>query len=397
TDASQFDDATHMGKFMCRPFIRQDLAGVTRTLLRMDDLRQNFYRVVASSKSTYMKDSPVAQRKLPKQQLHVFKPWDMSLSYYHRSDRGREVMMGAEPGIEMTSPAHILWIDLACAPETSTGPIHYVIGWLGVGERRLLVYDPLMEEEEFQMREPAAQSRASSTWSALCRRAGSAPRHCLSHVVRPAAVPNPSEDERAPESPIDLLDSSKEAPLEGDRAAGTGGSPARSFDEVPDEVTPAIDITEEAVVTPMSPIRSVGGGGRVGSVGKTPGVSEDVGRKSPIISTRSGCEVFVTARRAGAAVISESVSIVPVAHSLRSFSHINLPLSTVSDLLFSGGGVDDLNVDKVDRPLGLPGADASILSGSFFALASPGYAKRSPSSVHRASSSSEGECLFPTA
>ncbi|KAL5979102.1 hypothetical protein ACLOJK_018999 [Asimina triloba] len=62
----------------------------------------------------------------------------------------------------------------------------------------------------------------------------------------------------------------------------------------------------------------------------------------------------------------------------------------VSDLLFNGGGADDLNVDNVNRPLGLPGDDALILSGSFFALASPGHAERSPSSVHRVGSSGEG-------
>ncbi|KAL5980244.1 hypothetical protein ACLOJK_036711, partial [Asimina triloba] len=44
---------------------------------------------------------------------------------------------------------------------------------------------------------------------------------------------------------------------------------------------------------------------------------------------------------------------MPTAHSLGSFSHINLPLPTISDLSFSGGGVDDLNIDNVDRPLRL--------------------------------------------
>ncbi|KAL5988760.1 hypothetical protein ACLOJK_026862, partial [Asimina triloba] len=111
---------------------------------------------------------------------------------------------------------------------------------------------------------------------------------------------------------------------------------------------------------------------------------------SPIGSTRSGCEVSVTAGRAGAALIGESISVVPVAHSPGSFSHISLPLPKVSDLLFSGGGADDLNVDNVDQPLGLPGVDTPILCGSFFALASPGHPERSPSFVHRAGSSGEG-------
>ncbi|KAL5994164.1 hypothetical protein ACLOJK_035036 [Asimina triloba] len=55
-----------------------------------------------------------------------------------------------------------------------------------------------------------------------------------------------------------------------------------------------------------------------------------------------------------------------------------------------GGGIDDLNVDNVDQPPRLPGADAPILFVSFFDLVPPGGAKRSPSSVHRASSSDEG-------
>ncbi|KAL5986470.1 hypothetical protein ACLOJK_014803, partial [Asimina triloba] len=270
---NEFDDTSHIGKFARRPFICQDLAGVTRTLLRMDDLRQNFYRVVAFPESTYSKNSSVglfvdehdfflslqpcllpmrdggtfhvepyfpykfnrkfgydqgvlehlamishearevgvgssswyslfsrfrevssscdmlfpspkrsvhasfeyaswysctiikvARWQLPKQQLYAFKPWDLSLPYYYCTDRGFEEMMGAEPGIEMTSPARILWMDLARAPETSTGRIHHVIGWLGIGDHRLLFYDPLVEEEEFQMREPEARSCASSTW-----------------------------------------------------------------------------------------------------------------------------------------------------------------------------------------------------------------------------------------
>ncbi|KAL5986697.1 hypothetical protein ACLOJK_015030, partial [Asimina triloba] len=61
----------------------------------------------------------------------------------------------------------------------------------------------------------------------------------------------------------------------------------------------------------------------------------------------------------------------------------------VSDLLFSGGGTGDLNVDNIDQPLGLPSAGAPILSDSF-ALASSRCAERSPSSVHRAGSSGEG-------
>ncbi|KAL6000467.1 hypothetical protein ACLOJK_024166, partial [Asimina triloba] len=61
------------------------------------------------------------------------------------------------------------------------------------------------------------------------------------------------------------------------------------------------------------------------------------------------------------------------------------------DLLFGGGGADDLNVDNVDRPFGLPGVDVSIFSGSFFALASPRRHERSPSSVHRAGFSDEGD------
>ncbi|KAL6001128.1 hypothetical protein ACLOJK_006855 [Asimina triloba] len=72
-------------------------------------------------------------------------------------------------------------------------------------------------------------------------------------------------------------------------------------------------------------------------------------------------EVSVTSARTGVALISESVNVVPVAHSPGSFSHINFPWPTVSDLLFSGGGIDDLNVDNVDRPLGLPGFPPDML------------------------------------
>ncbi|KAL5980250.1 hypothetical protein ACLOJK_036717 [Asimina triloba] len=445
----------------------------TRTLLKMDVLRHNFYRVVASSEWTYMKNSSVgifvdeqhfflylqpcllsmrdgrtfhvepyfphrftrqfeydqgvpeclamishkAQeisvgsssrytlcsrfREPPNQQLYAFKPWDMSLPYYHCSDRGREVMMEAELGIKMTSPAHILWIDLFRDPETFAGRIHHIIGWLGVSEHRLLFYDPLVEEEEFQMREPAAQSRAPSTWSGdddtiqaeevIFAEDGYRFRP-LTGIARESALPlaschratilDLSEDERAPESPIDLSDSSEEAPLEGDGEAGPGRSHTHGFDEVADEATPAIDIVEEAVVAPMSPIRSAGGGGSAGSVDETPGVLKDVGCRSPIVSMGSGGEVSVATGRTSAALISESVSIVPVAHSPGSFSHIGLPLPR-------GGGIDDLNVDNNHRPLGLLGADAPILSSSFY-LVSPGRAERSPSSVHQAGSSHEG-------
>ncbi|KAL5984445.1 hypothetical protein ACLOJK_018550 [Asimina triloba] len=61
----------------------------------------------------------------------------------------------------------------------------------------------------------------------------------------------------------------------------------------------------------------------------------------------------------------------------------------MSNLLFSESGVGDLNMDNVDQPLGLPYVDASILSGSFFSFASPGYAERSPPFVHRAGSSGD--------
>ncbi|KAL5980253.1 hypothetical protein ACLOJK_036720 [Asimina triloba] len=325
----------------------------------------------------------------------------MSLPYYHCSDRGREVMMEAELGIKMTSPAHILWIDLFRDPETFAGRIHHIIGWLGVSEHRLLFYDPLVEEEEFQMREPAAQSRAPSTWSGdddtiqaeevIFAEDGYRFRP-LTGIARESALPlaschratilDLSEDERAPESPIDLSDSSEEAPLEGDGEAGPGRSHTHGFDEVADEATPAIDIVEEAVVAPMSPIRSAGGGGSAGSVDETPGVLKDVGCRSPIVSMGSGGEVSVATGRTSAALISESVSVVPVAHSPGSFSHIGLPLPR-------GGGIDDLNVDNNHRPLGLLGADAPILSSSFY-LVSPGRAERSPSSVHQAGSSHEG-------
>ncbi|KAL5986590.1 hypothetical protein ACLOJK_014923 [Asimina triloba] len=203
-----------------------------------------------------------------------------------------------------------------------------------------------------------------------------APRRRPSHVVRPAAVLNHAEYERAPGSPIHLSDSSKEAPLEGDGAATPSRSPARGFDEVPVEATPAIDIAEEQLLRLCL---------RFGAL-----VAEGVQGVSQVGSTGSGGEVSIITGRAGVALISELVSVVPVAHNPGSFSHINLPLLTVSDLLFSGGGVDDLNVDNVDRPLELPGADALIIFGSFFALASPGHVERSPSSVHQAGSSGEG-------
>ncbi|KAL5988997.1 hypothetical protein ACLOJK_027099 [Asimina triloba] len=67
----------------------------------------------------------------------------------------------------------------------------------------------------------------------------------------------------------------------------------------------------------------------------------------------------------------------------------------IIDLLFNGGGADDLNVDNIDRALRLPDADAPILSGSFFALASSGCVERSPPSIHRGSSSGEGEIEGP--
>ncbi|KAL5975336.1 hypothetical protein ACLOJK_019658, partial [Asimina triloba] len=136
-----------------------------------------------------------------------------------------------------------------------------------------------------------------------CHRAGGSPRDCLSHVVRPVVIPDLSEDERVPKSPIDLLDSSEEAPLEGDGEAGPGRCPTRGFDEVADEATLAVDIAEEAVVAPMSSIRSAGGGGSAGSVGQTPGVYEDVRHRSPIGITGSGGEVAFVAGRTGAALI----------------------------------------------------------------------------------------------
>ncbi|KAL5980205.1 hypothetical protein ACLOJK_036672 [Asimina triloba] len=350
TNASQFDDAFHMGKFARRPFIRQDLAGVTRTFLRMDNLRQNFYRVVASSESTNIKDSSVglfinerdfflslqpcmlplrdkgtfhvepyfphkfarqfgynqgvseqlamisrearevAQRQLLEQRLLAFKPWDLSLPYYYRSDHGREVMMGVESGIEMTSPARILWINLACAPETSTSYIHYRKSFRCENQRLGVV---LLLLGQFAL--PLA----------LCHRSVNTPRNLQSHVVKPAIVPYPSEDERAPGSPIDLSDSSEEAPLEGDRETTSDRSPGRGFDEALGEATRAIDVIKEAVVAPMTVI---------------------VSHRSPIGSTRSGGEVSITVGRASATLISESVSIVPAAHSLRSFGHISLPL-----------------------------------------------------------------------
>ncbi|KAL6000166.1 hypothetical protein ACLOJK_034844, partial [Asimina triloba] len=131
-----------------------------------------------------------------------------------------------------------------------------------------------------------------------------------------------------------------------------------------------------------SPIWSFGGRGSAGSVGKTLEVSKDVvaGHRSPIGCTESGGEVSITTGRVGATIISEWICEVSAAHSPGNFIHISLPLLTVSDLLFSGGGADDLNVDNVDRPLELPGADAPILSCSFFALASLGHAERSSSS-----------------
>ncbi|KAL5986258.1 hypothetical protein ACLOJK_014591, partial [Asimina triloba] len=324
-------------------------------------------------RSSSRRSTLVARRKLPKQRLYAFKPWDLSLPYYYRSDRGRE---------------------------------------LGVGKHHLLFYDALMEEEEFQMREPEARSpeemifsedgshfrpfiriaRESALPLALCRCSVNAPRHHLSQVVRPATVPDPSKDERAPESSIDLSDSSEEALLEGAREVASDTSPGRSFDEAHEEATPTVDVVEEAIVAPMSSIRSVGGGGSVGSVGETPRVSEDVvaGHRSPIGSTGSGGEVFITAGRVGLALIIESISVVPPTHSPGSFSHISLPLSTISDLFFSEGGANDLSIDNVNRSLGLPSADAPILSGSFFALASSRRAERSPSSVDRVESSGEG-------
>ncbi|KAL6002542.1 hypothetical protein ACLOJK_034475 [Asimina triloba] len=214
-------------------------------------------------------------------------------------------------------------------------------------------------------------ARESALLLAPCHRAGGAPKHCPSHVARPAATLDILEDERAPGSPLDLSNS----------------SPTHGFDDVADVVTPAGYIAEEVVVAPISPIWSTGGEGSAGSV------SKDVSRRSPIASIGSGGEVSIAAGRTGAALISESVSVVPIAHSPGSFIHINLPLLMVSDLLFNGGVIDDLNVDNVDWPLGLPGVDASILFSSFFYLVPPGRAERSPSSVHRAGSSGEGGML----
>ncbi|KAL5980223.1 hypothetical protein ACLOJK_036690 [Asimina triloba] len=96
----------------------------------------------------------------------------------------------------------------------------------------------------------------------------------------------------------------------------------------------------------LSPIWSVGGGGSAGSIGETPRVSEDVvvGHRSPIGTTGRGGEVSVTTKRVGIALISEPVSVVPVPHNPRSISHINLPLPTIRDLLFSGSGAGDLNL-----------------------------------------------------
>ncbi|KAL5985154.1 hypothetical protein ACLOJK_036390, partial [Asimina triloba] len=66
---------------------------------------------------------------------------------------------------------------------------------------------------------------------APCRHSISAPKHRPSHVVRSAAVLDPSEDERVPESPIDLSDSSKETLLEGDGEATSDRSLGRDLDE----------------------------------------------------------------------------------------------------------------------------------------------------------------------
>ncbi|KAL6004344.1 hypothetical protein ACLOJK_004895, partial [Asimina triloba] len=56
---------------------------------------------------------------------------DLSLPYYYSFDHGREVMMGAELGIEMTLPARILWIDLARALETFMAAFTTsLVGWV---------------------------------------------------------------------------------------------------------------------------------------------------------------------------------------------------------------------------------------------------------------------------
>ncbi|KAL5980084.1 hypothetical protein ACLOJK_036551 [Asimina triloba] len=304
--------------------------------------------------------------------------------------------VGAESGIEMMSPARILWIDLFRALEVSTGHIHRIIGWLGVGEHRVLFDDPLVEEVEFQIREPEPRShvmmtqyeprriaRESSLPLAPCRSSISAPRHRPSHVVRSVlaltAVLDSSKSERVHESPIDLPDSFEEAHLEGDGKATSDRSLSRGFDEASREAIPTVDVIEEEIF---------GGGG---SMGVTFGISENAvaGHGSPI------GEVSVTAGTAVVALISNSVSIVPVAQSQGSLGHIDIPLPTMSNLLFNEDGAGDLNVDNVDRPIGLPDVDELILSCSFFALA---RVERSPPSIHRAgfSRDRDSDNDFPT-
>ncbi|KAL5986232.1 hypothetical protein ACLOJK_014565 [Asimina triloba] len=46
-----------MRKFTCRQYIREDFPIFVRTLLRMSDLKKNFYKVVSSSGASYVKSS----------------------------------------------------------------------------------------------------------------------------------------------------------------------------------------------------------------------------------------------------------------------------------------------------------------------------------------------------
>ncbi|KAL6000867.1 hypothetical protein ACLOJK_006594 [Asimina triloba] len=233
-------------------------------------------------------------RVLPEQRLYAFKPWDSSLPYYYRSHRGWEVMMGAESGTEMTSPAHILWVDLFRAPE-----------------HRLLFDNPLVEEVEFQMREPGPQSCVSPAWSGdddevraeevIFVEEGShfsliGIAQCPGQVVRSAADPYPLESERVPESPIDLSDSSEETHLEDDNETASGTSPGRGLDEASQEAIPTADVVEEALIGHMSPIGNTGGGGSARSVGKA---SVTVGRAVTALISESVFNVGFGEKRQG--------------------------------------------------------------------------------------------------
>ncbi|KAL6013683.1 hypothetical protein ACLOJK_004181 [Asimina triloba] len=238
-----------------------------------------------------------------------------------------------------------------------------------MGERCLLFNEPPVEEVEeviyvvegscFSPLTEIAQEPALPL--ALCR----CPINATSIArAKMSAILDPPERVRTPESPINLLDSSEDVRLAGEVEAVFDRSRGRNLSGTSREATPKVNDVDEATVDHMPPIRSAGGVGSAGSIRETLGVFKDAaaGHMSPVRSAGGAGSV---------GSVGETSSI-----SRRATSSIAL--------VSNGVGISDLNVDNIDQPLELPGADDLILFGSFFSLAFVEHAERSPLSIHRA-------------